>query len=79
MFVHGERYRVWSQQSGGRIPIEGEMVGLSNHLLVLNVEGVKTAFHLASGSVAYVEQIDEEAERARDKARGDGAIAGMMA
>lgn len=74
MFDVGKQYRVWLERGGNLTSKVGEMVSMNNSLLVLNVEGVVTAFHLASARIAYVEQVDAEAEAARAKASGDRYI-----
>ncbi len=69
MFEIGKSYRVRFRTNDSTVSRVGEFIAFSGDILALNVEGVKTFFHLASGSILYIEEVDEAAEKARDKAR----------
>lgn len=75
MFEVGKSYRVRFRTNDSTVSRVGEFLARDDDILVLNVEGVKTFFHLGSGSILYLEEVDEAAEAARDKARADRNIA----
>lgn len=72
MLLVGKEYRVWSlRESMG--PREGVVVEVDWPMFVLDDQGVKTLFHMAT--VACVEIVDEAAEEARRKANTAKQIA----
>jgi hypothetical protein len=67
MFQQSVRYRVFLQRGGSLSEIEGTVLRVDGDLLMLDVEGVQTIFHLSGGSVAYLEVVDPRAEAARKR------------
>lgn len=74
MFEVGMDYRVFLDRGETFKKIKGELLSVDGSLIKLNVEGIETIFHIGSSPVAYVELVDAEAEKARDKARGQKMI-----
>jgi hypothetical protein len=69
MFEIGRAYRIFIRRGETHLEIDGTLLHCHGDLLMFDVEGVHTIFHLAGGSVAYIEVADAEAEQARTKAR----------
>jgi len=69
MFEIGKEYRVFIGRNGSHMPFEGTLLGVTGDTLALDIEGVKTFFNLASGAVIYAEEVNEEAEVARQEGR----------
>ncbi len=62
MFEIGKEYRVWSLKDGMGNR-EGILIARDGPMILLDVDGVQTVFHLAS--VASLELVDREAEEGR--------------
>ena len=75
MFKSGQTYRAIFAK-GGHATITGECIGVNDRMVALNVEGVQTIVPLPS--VLYFELVDEAADEARKKARGDRAVKNMI-
>lgn len=51
MFEVGKSYRVRYRTHDSAVSRVGEFIARDGDMLTLNVEGVKTMYHLASGSI----------------------------
>jgi hypothetical protein len=69
MFEIGRAYRVFVHRGETHLEIDGTLLHASGDLLMFDVEGVQTIFHFGSGSVAYIEVTDAQAQEARTQAR----------
>lgn len=69
MFETGKEYRVYVARNGSHVPFEGTLLGVAGDTLAMDIEGVKTFLNLASGNVIYAEEVNAEAEAARQEGR----------
>ena len=69
MFEVGKAYRIFLRRGENLVPIDGTLLVASGDLLMLDVEGVQTIFHLGGASVAYVEVVDAQSEEVASEAQ----------
>ena len=69
MFEVGRAYRVFVRRGDTHLEIDGTLLQARGDLLMFDVEGVQTIFHLGGGSVAYIEVADAQAQEARAQTR----------
>lgn len=75
MFNAGYVYRVFLHREGKIAVFEGKLIARDPALLALDIEGIKTVFSLST--LLYVEEVDKEAEEARDKARHEAYMTAL--
>jgi hypothetical protein len=74
MFEIGRAYRIFVRRGDTHLEVDGTLLHSHGDLLMFDVEGVQTIFHLAGGSVAYIEVADAQAEATRAEARSARVI-----
>lgn len=68
MFRINTTYRVHVIKGDTFVEFEGSLLSMHNGIIQLDIGGVKTMFSLASSAVAYLEEVDAQAEEARQSA-----------
>jgi hypothetical protein len=75
VFEVGKVYRVRYRTSDSGASKKGALIERDGDVIALDIEGVKTIFHIGGGSIIYIEEVDDAAERERSRKRTERQIA----